>query len=344
VELKLLIPALSDPRLYSGPVEMVEVRQTHSSVVFLAGNRVYKIKKPVNLGFLDFSTLDKRRHDCEEEVRLNRRLAPRVYRRVVGIRRDGDSLRLGGNGDVVEWAVEMERLPDEATLLARLQHNAVEPGQIEELARRIADFHRGADRGPHIAACGRFEVVAGNTMDNFLQSRVQIGTTIDADDFATLVRLTETALANYHTLIESRADHGIPCDTHGDLHLDHVYLFPEQTPPDDIVIIDCIEFTERYRYADPVADVAFLVMDLLFHGRADLAQVLKCMYFWWDRDVDGETLLPFYTAYRACVRAKVEGMKALESEVHEAERAEAVRRSRGHWKLALEVLRGEVRV
>ena len=145
-------------------------------------------------------------------------------------------------------------------------------------------------------------------------------------------------------MIAARAERGVPRDTHGDLHLEHVYLLPGRQPPADLVIIDCIEFNERFRYADPVADVAFLVMDLLFHGRADLAKVLKRMYFWWDSDGDGEKLVPFYTAYRACVRAKVEGMKALEPEVPEAERAEAVGRSRAHWKLAIDVLHGQVQI
>ena len=155
------------PRAYPHPVEAVEVRQTHISVVFLAGPFAYKIKKPVDLGFLDFSTLEKRRHFCEEEVRLNRRLAPAVYLGVVPVTRRGAALRVGGDGEVVEWAVKMTRLPDDATLEARLRAAPSAPGFIEALARKVARFHADAEGGEHIASFGRFEVVAGNARENF---------------------------------------------------------------------------------------------------------------------------------------------------------------------------------
>ena len=127
----------------------------------------------------------------------------------------------------------------------------------------------------------------------------------------------------------------MPRDTHGDLHLDHVYLFPDRAPPADLVIIDCIEFNERFRFADPVADMAFLVMDLAFHGRRDLARAFADAYFRASGDEEGRALLPFYTAYRAAVRGKVEGMELAEREVPEAERAAALVRARAHWLLAL---------
>src|SRR5947199_1329329 len=135
-----LIAALSDPRAYPFPVDRVEVRHTHVSVVFLAGDYAYKVKKPVNLGFLDFDTLAKRRHFCDEEVRLNRRLAPHVYRGVVPVTRAGDRLTVEGDGEAAEWAVKMERLPDDATLLSRLRAGALDVGTVEALARRVAAF------------------------------------------------------------------------------------------------------------------------------------------------------------------------------------------------------------
>ncbi len=127
----------------------------------------------------------------------------------------------------------------------------------------------------------------------------------------------------------------MPRDTHGDLRLDHVYLFPETAPPNDVVIIDCIEFCDRFRYADPAADVAFLAMDLSFHGRRDLAGVLADAYFTASSDNDGRTLLPFYAGYRAVVRAKVEGMELSESEIDPGERRQAEQRAQAHWLLAL---------
>ena len=335
MELVQLIEALADPAAYPFPVDRVEVHQTHISVVFLAGRFAYKVKKPVDLGFLDFTSLDRRRHFCEEEVRLNRRLAPSVYLGVVPVARTSTGLALEGPGEAVEWAVKMERLPAEATLGARLGSGDVGPAQMAELARRLASFHRQAEAGEHIASFGRFDVVARNARENFTQAAAQVGVTVGAGVLDRLRALTERSLARLRPLIESRAGRGVPRDTHGDLHLDHVYLFPDRPPPADLVIIDCIEFNERFRFADPVADMAFLVMDLLFHGRGDLAGAFAEAYFQAARDAEGTALLPFYTAYRAAVRGKVEGLEAAEAEVPEVERADARARARAHWLLAL---------
>lgn len=330
-----LLHALAQPAAYPFAVGEVEVHQTHISAVFLAGDFAYKLKKPVNLGFVDFSTLEKRRHFCEEEVRLNRRLAPSVYLGVVPIVATPAGLRIEGEGQLVDWAVKMRRLPAEATLENRLRAGQLDVVRIEELARRVARFHASAETNGRTADSGRFAVVAQNARDNFTQSTAQVGTTVSAAVFERLRRLTDEWLERLASLIEERASRGVPRDTHGDMHLDHVYLFPNQLPPDDLVIIDCIEFNDRFRFADPVADMAFLVMDLRFHGRADLARAFAEEYFRSSGDEEGRRLLRFYTAYRALVRAKVEGMESLESEVPAEERAEALNRSRAHWLLAL---------
>src|SRR5262249_6665460 len=156
---------------------------------------------------------------------------------------------------------------------------------------------------------GRFDVVASNARENFTQAAAQVGVTLSAPVLERLRELTEAHLARLRPVIDDRAARGVPCDTHGDLHLDHVYFFPDRAPPDDLVIIDCIEFNERFRFADPVADMAFLVMDLLFQGRRDLADAFSAAYFRAANDSDGPALLPFYIAYRAAVRGKVEGFE-----------------------------------
>ncbi len=330
-----LIDAVSQAAAYPFPVGAVELRQTHISVVALAGPWVYKLKKPVRLGFLDFGTLERRRHFCEEEVRLNRRLAPSVYVGVVPLTRHDKRLRFEGEGETVEYAVKMVRLPEDATLERRLQRGAVRAEQLQALARKLADFHAAAAGGERVSAFGRFDVVAGNVRENFQQTAAQVGVTVTPAVHDRLRDLTELALARLRPLIEARAAHGVPRDTHGDLHLDHVYLFPDRPPPDDLVVIDCIEFNERFRYADPVADLAFLVMDLAYHDRRDLARLFADAYFSAAADAEGRALLPFYAAYRAVIRAKVEGMEAAEAEVPADERAAALERAQAHWLLAL---------
>jgi uncharacterized protein len=334
MDLAALIELLCDPAAYPAPVKSVEVRQTHISVVFLADEHVYKIKKPVKFDFVDFSTLARRRHFCDEEVRLNARLAGEVYLGVVPIVRSGAGLKFEQAGDAIEWAVKMKRLPDEATLESRLARGAVTTGLIEQVARRIAAFHATAETSERIAAFGRFDVVARNARQNFDRARSDVGQTISRAVVDRLPARMEEVLAENRELIESRAARGVPRDTHGDLRLDHVYVFDK---PDaaGMLIIDCIEFNEQFRFADPVADVAFLAMDLKYEGRGDLAGSLTDAYFSASGDEEGRRLLPLYVSYRAAVRGKVEGFRQAESEVPEAERAKSRRRGRGYWLLAL---------
>jgi aminoglycoside phosphotransferase family enzyme/predicted kinase len=341
-ELLRLIKQLSDRHAYpaAAAVDVVEVRQTHISVVFLAGRYVYKVKKPLTLDFLDYGTLERRRHCCEEEVRVNRRLAPAVYLDVVPITRDPTGVRVegGGPGEVVEWAVKMARLPAEATLRERLRRGEVGTALVEALARRIAEFHAGAGAGPTVAASARFDVVAGNARENLAGSAQLVGQALNRRVYERLADRTEQALATLRPTIERRAARGVPRDGHGDLRLDHVYLFPEREPPADLVIVDAIEFNERFRHADPVADMAFLAMDLAFHGRRDLAHRFADAYEGASGDAGGRVLLPFYTSYRAAVRGRVEAMKGLEPEVSGPERDEALASARGLWLLALGAL------
>jgi uncharacterized protein len=330
-----LIEALSDPRAYPHEVDRVEVRQTHISVVFLAGPFAYKVKKPVHLHFVDFSTLELRRFYCAEEIRLNRRLAGPIYHDVVPIGLADSQLHMEGDGDVIEWAVRMDRLPEKCTLLSMVQSGQASPDRICSIAQRIAAFHAKADTGSEIAAYGRYEVVAGNARENLEQAARQVGQSISPAVFHRLHVLTTAALARLRSIIERRAANGLTRDTHGDLRLEHVYFLPDQPPPYDLTIIDCVEFNERFRYADPVSDMAFLVMDLIVHGRRDLADVFVETYFQATGDEEGRALLAYYVSYRAAVRAKVAGIKAQESEVPQADRDQALAKARARWLLAL---------
>jgi len=335
MDLRELIKALSAPSAYPEPVEAVELRQTHISLVFLAGSFAYKIKKPVDLGFVHYGTLALRRHSCDEEVRLNRRMAPKVYLGVVPVTREGGAIRMEGTGELVEWAVKMKRLPDRATLRARLEAGDLGAAALEEWARRLVQFHASAESGEHVAAGGSLETIAWNTRENLDQAQSQLGVTISRLTLDRLKERTEAALARLGGLIGHRAHCGVPRDTHGDLRLDHVYWFPDRDPPDDWIAVDCIEFADRFRYADPIADIAFLAMELTISGRGDLADAFVEAYLSASGDDEGRSLLPFYRSYRAAVRGKVEGMKLAEPEIPEADRAAARTRARALWLFAL---------
>ena len=177
--------------------------------------------------------------------------------------------------------------------------------------------------------------MASNARENFEQSLGQVGNSVSQAVFTRIRSLTEEALERLRPLIESRADGGVPRDTHGDLRLDHIYIFAEHPPPDNLVVIDCVEFSERFRFADPISDVAFLVMGLNLQGRRDLGREFLEAYIHAAGDSQGMDLVPFYTAYRGVVRGKVEGLKLDRVEIAEADRKTAFTESRGSWLLAL---------
>ncbi len=331
MQLDELIEKLRSPAAYPHEVDgEIVVHETHISVVFLVGDFAYKFKKPVDLGFVDYSTLAKRKHFCEREVELNRRLAPDVYLGVVGLCESGGQLQIDGDGEPVEWAVKMVRLAPQDTLEHRLACEKVDAPTMRGLAAHIASFHQDARGGEDVARYGQFDVVAGNARENFEQTADHVGVTVHRDVYERARNLIEAELERRKELIERRAEEGVPRDTHGDLRLDHVYF-------DDgkFTIVDCIEFNDRFRYADPVADMAFLAMDLEFAGRRKLAAEFADAYFAASDDTDGRQLLDHYIAYRAVVRAKVEGIRATDNEADEPVRSQARRKARAHWLLAL---------
>lgn len=334
VGIEALIEAFSDPNAYPHPVPGgVELIQTHISLVFLAGERVYKFKKPLDLGFLDYSTLEARRACCEAEVSLNRRLAPSVYLQVEAVTRGPDgALRLGGEGEPLDYAVVMRRLPAERTFKALVAAGALTPDHMRQLAELLARFHRDAARDARIASFGSFEVVATNCRENFTQLAPYVGATIHPSVLRRLEHLSEAELEAQRSRIAARVAAQIPCDSHGDLRLEHVYALD-----DALVVVDCIEFNERFRYGDPLADLAFPVMELDRAGRHDLARALVDAYFAASGD-HGRALLELYVAYRAVVRGKIRSFMTSEDELPEQQRLAAVQRARGHFLYALGVL------
>ncbi|MEZ4452562.1 MAG: AAA family ATPase [Nannocystaceae bacterium] len=340
MEIADLIAALAAPEAFPGiRADRVEVIQTHISAVFLVGEHVFKVKKPLRLPFLDYSTRERRRALCEAEVALGRRLAPDVYLGVVEITCSKGQVRVGGDaGEVIDHAVHMRRLPDDHTLGAWLERGALPAGAIEALGRRLADFHAEAAGGPSIARYAEYEAVAGNVTDNFTEMAALAEAAPLGPDLAALRARSEAELARRRPLLAARAARGIARECHGDLRLDHVYLFPGRPPPGDLVILDGIEFNEAFRASDPAADLAFLVMDLRLHGFADEADALVRAYLARSGDHELAALLPLYVAYRATVRTKVELYRAGEAEIAADAREEARALARRHLDLALAAL------
>lgn len=319
-----------DPAFYSHHPPDVRLIQTHISYVLLAGAEVYKLKKPVRFAFLDFSTLERRRHFCHEEVRLNRRLAPGVYLGVVSVCRAGDGYRLGPADatGAVEYAVHMRRLPAERCLDRLLDRGEVTEAMIDEIAARLAEFHRQADAGPAIAANGDPSIIAATIADDFAEMRRFHGDTISRADDATIQDWCRSFLHRHNRLLRQRQATGRIRDCHGDLHTEHICF------ADDLIVFDCIEFNPKFRHRDVASEIGFLAMDLDYHGHRELAVHLIARYAEYAGDPDLRTAVPFYQCYLAYIRGKVDSLKSAEEDIDRAEREAARRSARRHFALA----------
>lgn len=325
-----VVRAMSQPGFYARPPARVELLQTHISYVFLAGDDVYKLKKPVRFAFLDFSTLERRRHFCHEEVRLNRRLAGDVYRDVVAIcpRNGGFALAPEDRGDAVEYVVHMRRLPAERMLAYLLDHGGVDTDLIDAIASRLAAFHAGADTGPEIARGGDPAVIAKLLDDDFREVDAFHGHTIAADDDEAIRRFCREFLRRHDALLRRRQGEGRIRDGHGDLHAEHICCV------DPLIIFDCIEFNPRFRHRDVAAEIAFLAMDLVYHRRSDLAERLVARYAAETSDPELPLLVPFYACQRAYIRGKVDSLKSVDTAVDAAARDAARASAMAHFALA----------
>lgn len=338
VPAQALLGFLEDVASYAHAPETVEIVQTHISYVALAGPFVYKVKKPVDLGFADFSTLERRRHFCEEEVRLNRRLCGGIYKGVVPIfdsPKGGLTFERPGvaseEATPVEYAVKMQRLGAEDFLDRRLAEGAAGEEDLERVAEALTAFYRQQASSPEIAAWGRTARLRQSTDENFAQTKGCVGTLLGRPAYDALRYYTNRFYDQQATRINRRRAGGRILDGHGDLRLEHVHLSPA-----DVCIFDGIEFSERLRAVDVACDVAFLAMDLDAHGHPDLALFFARRMAERLGDPGLLQMMDFYKCYRAYVRGKVEHLRAGEAEVPEADRTESRERARRHFQLALQ--------
>jgi uncharacterized protein len=324
---KQVVDALLNPEAYPENPGEIGLIQTHISFVFVTKNFVYKMKKAVNFGFLDFSTLEKRRFFCEKELELNKRLCPDVYLEVVSINKS-NNVRINGEGEIVEYALKMKRLPQEKIMTLLLKENKVNDKTIDELAKIIAQFHSKAQTSNEINEYGSLKIIRTNWDENFVQTQKYVNQTISQNTLEFIQNKINAFMEKKKPLFESRINDNKIRDCHGDMHSGNIFI----TKP--ICIFDAIEFNDRFRYSDVASDVAFLAMDLDFQQRQDLSDYFIAKYIKYSNDQELEKLLPFYKCYRAHVRGKVISFKLDDSNVAAEEKEAAVKEAKAYFKLA----------
>ncbi|MGE3540358.1 MAG: AAA family ATPase [Candidatus Tectimicrobiota bacterium] len=303
-----LVEALRHPEFYPEPTRHVEIRETHASLVFLTEHYAYKLKKAVNFGFLDYSTLARRQFCCHEELRLNRRLAPSVYVDVLALHQTPQGYSWHGPGPIVDYVLKMRRLPEQANLEALLRQHAVPPQTMARLAQRLATFHALPAALPAAQTYGTLRQVEADWQDNFVQTLPWTGKTLTLLDYEQIQQAVQLFLQRHADWFARRLADGHIRDCHGDLRAEHVYVLDG-----DIQMIDCIEFSPALRFIDVASDIAFLAMDLERLGFPGVAAQFVQAYVAATDDVTLYRLLDFYRCYRAYVRGKVTSLRLQEA-------------------------------
>jgi aminoglycoside phosphotransferase family enzyme len=327
--LSSMIEDLLKPEAFPDPTKRVLLVQTHISLVFVADEFVYKVKKPVNFGFLDFTSLEKRAFYCRQELLLNRRLAKDIYIDVLPIRFDGKRYTMRSTkGEIVEHAVKMKRISEDRLMKSLYERRALTENHLRRLARTLARFHLNALRSPVIDEFGEPDRFRINTDENFSQIKKYIGMSIEGEQFGALQDWTDRFCRTRRELFYKRIKQGKIRDCHGDLHMEHVCFSRS------LSIIDCIEFNDRFRYSDTVADSAFLLMDLEYHGGKKFSSALWKHYRKFAAEEAVDPLLDFYKVYRAVVRGKVNSFQVDDPAISAEDKDRAVQRARKYFSLA----------
>lgn len=336
-----VVRAMGRPEFYPHAVTGLRHLQTHLSHIFLTGPFAYKLKKPVDLGFADFRALAARRRFCNDELFLNRRLAPEVYLEVLAVVQGPGGPALAAQaspgGPVLDYVLKMVQMDAGRMMDRLLDAGQVDAGQVRGLARVLAGFYRRAGRGPQVDFSGRPQQVRLNVEENFRQTEHSKGVTVSPARWQAVADYSLDFLRRQRRLFEQRVAQGRIVDGHGDLHSGNINLPATDRP----IIFDCIEFNERFRHQDQACDLAFLAMDLDFHGRPDLSQALVQEFVARSGDQVLPAVLDFYKCYRAVVRAKVYGFMFEDPEVERDERFRDLDRARAYWRLAAGYAGGE---
>ncbi|MBN2539043.1 MAG: phosphotransferase [Deltaproteobacteria bacterium] len=332
-----LVESMMRPEFYPHKPDTVELLQTHISFIFIAGDLVYKIKKAVDFGFLDFTTLEKRKYYCEQEVVLNRRFAPDVYIGVIEITEDErKNLRPGGEGGIVEYAVKMKKIPEEKMLYRLMEADKIAEADVKRVGRHLARVYGNISSDEKARTFGMFDVISTNVIENFDQTRKYTGGPVSSEAFDAIESWSRSFMDTNSALFDMRIGQGHVKDCHGDLHLQHICI------EDDVIsVFDCIEFNERFRFGDVASDVAFLSMDFDFNGRSELGNIFVHVYIDESGDATLRDVLRFYKVYRAMVRAKVTSFMLDDGGLDDISRREAFQRAKRYYDLAYEYVTHE---
>jgi aminoglycoside phosphotransferase family enzyme len=332
-QLPTYVRFLLQPGAYSPPPAEVKLVQTHISYVFIAGDYVYKFKKPVDFGFLDFTSLEKRHHFCEQELLLNRRLCPSIYLDLVVLERTDNSFNLTGptqtdTENIFEYGIKMKRMPEEQMMANVISSGRLVPAMVDAICDVLVPFYTKADGGPQIQEFGRPEAVSVNIFENFSQTETFIGSPSLSKDQFDHIKNFSTAFLQQDELFAARVTAGHIRDCHGDLYSANICL------ADQVYIFDCIEFNERFRYCDVASDIAFLAMDLDFHGLDNLSSHFVNRFTEASQDYTLMEILDFYKCYRAYVRGKINLFTAHAPEVDIVTKENCLAMARKYFTLA----------
>ncbi|MFN3568008.1 MAG: aminoglycoside phosphotransferase, partial [Caldimicrobium sp.] len=270
-----------------------QVLQTHISYIFITDEVVYKIKKPVNFGFLDFTTLDKRKFYCEREVELNRRLCKDLYLGVVPIVRTDKGYKIEGHGEIVDYAVKMKRLPEEGMMSKLLKEGGITYLHMDLILDKLIPFYRSAETGEKVNSYGSLQTIRYNIEENFLQTKDFVGIALSERKYLQIIDYSRNFMEERKNLFEERIRDGYIRDGHGDLYSANICFDNLK----EVYIFDCIEFNERFRCGDVISDMAFLAMDLDFHRQRKLSHYFVAEYIKKSGDRKAEELLNFYKCY-----------------------------------------------
>lgn len=324
-----MIPeALFDPKCYPEPAKKVRMVQTHTSWVFLTGKYAYKIKKPVDFGFLNYTTLARRKKSCDEEIRLNRRLCPWLYLDVVPVVRSGDTVTLGKSGEVVDYAVKMRELPQSSIMTELIKKKRIDFELVDRMAKIVADFHDKAEVSDEISKHGSMATIKYNWDENFLQTLKFIDSLIQKREYRRIKESVNRFMTEKRDFFEKRVKQGKVKWLHGDFHSGNIFV------TDRICIFDCIEFNPRFSCSDAASEIAFLLMDLDFLDSKELGDYFLHRYVQYSRDTEILSVVDFYKSYRAYVRGKVLGFKVFSEGVKQSERNKSKAAARKYFKLS----------